>query len=181
MSSSNSWAEFAAIFRNTRAAFLDHERAKSELKNLIPEDAKEAIGHGVREKPSKSGAVRSICWRPISVHQSPPLGHLLLELSFQLARRVVKFVARKKFPSRNRLPCERHSRGRCRLASTTLSRHQRVHSAMMRAELIVALCPAISLDIRSRWADTGGLKVSVFITEDAIGGNPSTQLRKMLT
>ena len=38
-------------------AFLDHERAKSELKNLIPEDVKEAIGHGVRAKRSKSGAV----------------------------------------------------------------------------------------------------------------------------
>ena len=57
MSSSNSWAEFAAIFRNTRNAFLEHERAKSELKALIPEDAKEAIGHGVRAKRSKAGAV----------------------------------------------------------------------------------------------------------------------------
>ena len=57
MSCSNSWAEFAALFRRTRGAFLDHERAKSELKALIPEDAKEAIGHGVRAKRSKSGAV----------------------------------------------------------------------------------------------------------------------------
>jgi predicted phage-related endonuclease len=57
MSSSNSWAEFAALFRNTREAFLDHERAKGELKSLMPEDAKEAIGHGVRGKRSKSGAV----------------------------------------------------------------------------------------------------------------------------
>jgi hypothetical protein len=57
MSSSNSWAEFAALFRNTREAFLDHERAKSELRALMPEDAKEAIGHGVRGKRSKSGAV----------------------------------------------------------------------------------------------------------------------------
>jgi predicted phage-related endonuclease len=57
MSSSNSWAEFAALFRNTRSAFLDHERAKSELKALMPEDAKEAIGHGLRAKRSKSGAV----------------------------------------------------------------------------------------------------------------------------
>src|SRR5437899_5968578 len=57
MSSSNSWADFAALFRNTRTAFLDHERAKSELKALMPEDAKEAIGHGVRAKRSKSGAV----------------------------------------------------------------------------------------------------------------------------
>jgi predicted phage-related endonuclease len=57
MSASNSWAEFAALFRNTREAFLDHERAKSELKGLMPEDAKEAIGHGVRGRRSKSGAV----------------------------------------------------------------------------------------------------------------------------
>ena len=57
MSSSNSWAEFAALFRSTRTAFLEHERAKGELKALIPEDAKEAIGHGVRAKRSKSGAV----------------------------------------------------------------------------------------------------------------------------
>src|SRR5262245_15243047 len=35
MSSSNSWAEFAALFSNTREAFLDHER---ELKTLMPED-----------------------------------------------------------------------------------------------------------------------------------------------
>jgi hypothetical protein len=57
MSASNSWAEFAGLFRNTRNAFLDHERAKSELKVLMPDDAKEAIGHGVRAKRSRSGAV----------------------------------------------------------------------------------------------------------------------------
>ena len=57
MSASNSWAEFAAVFRSTRSAFLEHENAKTELKGLIPEDAKEAIGHGVRAKRSKSGAI----------------------------------------------------------------------------------------------------------------------------
>ena len=57
MTASNYWAEFAAVFRDTRQAFLDHERAKTELKSLMPEDAKEAIGHGVRAKRSKSGAV----------------------------------------------------------------------------------------------------------------------------
>ena len=57
MSTSNSWAEFAGIFRSTRAAFLEHERAKVELKALVPEDAKEAIGHGIRAKRSKSGAI----------------------------------------------------------------------------------------------------------------------------
>jgi len=57
MSASNSWAEFAGIFRRTRPAFLEHERSKAELKALMPEDAKEAIGHGIRAKRSKSGAV----------------------------------------------------------------------------------------------------------------------------
>ena len=57
MSTSNSWAEFAGLFCRTRQAFLEHERAKGELKALMPEDAKEAIGHGVRGKRSKSGAV----------------------------------------------------------------------------------------------------------------------------
>src|SRR6266478_6000775 len=57
MSSSNAWAEFAAAFRRTRPAFLAHETAKAELKALMPEDAKEANGHGIRAKRSKSGAV----------------------------------------------------------------------------------------------------------------------------
>jgi predicted phage-related endonuclease len=57
MSGSNAWAEFAGIFARTRAAYLEHEQAKAELKGLMPEDAKEAIGHGVRAKRSKSGAV----------------------------------------------------------------------------------------------------------------------------
>jgi len=57
MTASNSWAEFAGIFRRTRQAHLEHEQAKTELKALVPEDAKEAIGHGVRAKRSKSGAI----------------------------------------------------------------------------------------------------------------------------
>jgi len=57
MSPSNSWAEFAGIFRSTRQAFLEHEKSKSELKALMPEDAKEAVGYGVRAKRSKSGAI----------------------------------------------------------------------------------------------------------------------------
>jgi predicted phage-related endonuclease len=57
MTASNAWAEFAAIFTRTREAHLEHEQAKAELKGLVPEDAKEAIGHGVRAKRSKSGAI----------------------------------------------------------------------------------------------------------------------------
>src|SRR5580700_10310845 len=57
MSSSNAWAEFSNVFCRTREAFLEHESAKAELKGLMPEDAKEAMGHGIRAKRSKSGAV----------------------------------------------------------------------------------------------------------------------------
>jgi predicted phage-related endonuclease len=57
MSGSNTWAEFANLYRLTRSAALDHDRAKSELKALVPEDAKEASGYGVRAKRSKSGAI----------------------------------------------------------------------------------------------------------------------------
>ena len=57
MSTSNAWAEFAGVFARTRSAHLEHEQAKTELKGLMPEDAKEALGHGIRAKRSKSGAV----------------------------------------------------------------------------------------------------------------------------
>jgi hypothetical protein len=57
MNSSNAWAEFSGIFRRTQEAYLEHEKAKAELKGIMPEDAKEAIGHGIRAKRSKSGAV----------------------------------------------------------------------------------------------------------------------------
>src|SRR6202522_1592081 len=57
MSSSNAWAEFAAVFSRTRSTHLEHERAKAELKGLMPEDAQQAIGHGVKAKRSKSGSV----------------------------------------------------------------------------------------------------------------------------
>jgi hypothetical protein len=57
MSASNTWAEFSGMFRRTREAHLEHEKAKTELKALMPEDAKEALGHGIRAKRSKSGAV----------------------------------------------------------------------------------------------------------------------------
>jgi predicted phage-related endonuclease len=57
MSASNAWADLAASYRQTRAAYQEHESAKAELKKLVPEDAREAIGHGLRAKRSKSGAV----------------------------------------------------------------------------------------------------------------------------
>jgi hypothetical protein len=57
MSTSNAWAEFAGVFISTKEAHLEHEKAKAELKSLVPEDAVQAIGHGVRGKRSKSGAI----------------------------------------------------------------------------------------------------------------------------
>ena len=57
MSGSNSWAAFADVFCRTRSAYLEHDSAKAELKKLVPEDAKEATGHGLRAKRSKSGAI----------------------------------------------------------------------------------------------------------------------------
>jgi predicted phage-related endonuclease len=57
MSASNAWAEFASMFARTRDAHQEHEQAKAELKSLMPEDAKEASGHGIKGKRSKFGAV----------------------------------------------------------------------------------------------------------------------------
>jgi predicted phage-related endonuclease len=57
MSASNSWAELSASFRRTRPAYQEHEGAKAELKKLVPEDVREASGHGLRAKRSKSGAI----------------------------------------------------------------------------------------------------------------------------
>jgi hypothetical protein len=69
MSASNSWAEFAALFCNTRSAFLDHERAKSELKALNCRRMQgRAIGHDVRAKRSKSGAVSFEGLEPEATH-----------------------------------------------------------------------------------------------------------------
>src|SRR4030088_1945140 len=57
MSASNAWAELTARSRRTRPAHQEHEGAKADLKKLVPEDAREAIGHGLRAKRSRSGAV----------------------------------------------------------------------------------------------------------------------------
>ena len=57
MSASNAWAELAASYRRTRLAHQEHEGAKAELKKLVPEDAREAAGHGLKARRSKSGAI----------------------------------------------------------------------------------------------------------------------------
>jgi predicted phage-related endonuclease len=67
MAPSNSWAELATTYLRTRVAHGNHEIAKAELKKLVPEDAKEAVGHGIRAKRSKSGA---ISFDPIQMEDS---------------------------------------------------------------------------------------------------------------
>ena len=57
MSTSNAWGEFAGIFVRTRDAHLEHEHAEAGLKGLVPDDAQQAIGHGVCAKRSKAGAI----------------------------------------------------------------------------------------------------------------------------
>jgi hypothetical protein len=70
MTSSNSWADVASLFRSTRTAYHDHERAKTELKALLPEDAKEAFGHGIRARRSKAGAISFDVLEMEAVHAS---------------------------------------------------------------------------------------------------------------
>ena len=60
-----------------REAYLEHENAKTELKALMPENAKEAIGHGIRAKRSKSGAVS---FDVLSLEA----GHLVCRLSIEV-------------------------------------------------------------------------------------------------
>ena len=82
MSESNSWAEFAGLFCATRSAFLDHERARSELKTLMPEDAKEATGPA--SEPSARSRARSVLIslrRPTAMqHYSESIGRSPLHL-----------------------------------------------------------------------------------------------------
>ncbi len=71
MSSSNAWAEFSGIFMRTRQAHLEHEQPKAELKSLMPGDAKEAIGHGIRARRSKSGAISFDVLRSVEAGHAP--------------------------------------------------------------------------------------------------------------
>lgn len=57
MTGSNEWAVLAARYQDTKQAHDDHLSAKDGLKALIPADAAEAIGRGLRAKRSKTGAV----------------------------------------------------------------------------------------------------------------------------
>ena len=83
MSSSNAWAEFAAVFSRTRSAHLEHEQAKTELKGLMPEDAQQAIGHGVRGSARSQAPSASISskWRMGMQRSSGSIGSLAAALA----------------------------------------------------------------------------------------------------
>ncbi len=85
MSASNSWAEFAGVFRSTRAAFLDHERAKAELKGLMPEDAKQASATAFEPSARNPAPSASICsrWRRQRSCSAPvrPIGTIAAALA----------------------------------------------------------------------------------------------------
>jgi predicted phage-related endonuclease len=50
MTAPNAWAEFAAIFVRPREAHQEHERAKGELRSLMPEDEQQALGYVINPK-----------------------------------------------------------------------------------------------------------------------------------
>ena len=82
MSSSNAWAEFAGLHPYPLGP-PEHEQAKAELKGLMPEDAQQAIGHGVRAKRSKSErSALTFSGRRITVQRSSPsIGSLAAALA----------------------------------------------------------------------------------------------------
>ena len=51
------WLAAQATDRPTRSSCQGHEDAKADLKKLVPEGAREAIGHSLLAKRSKSAAV----------------------------------------------------------------------------------------------------------------------------
>jgi predicted phage-related endonuclease len=72
MGASNAWAEYAAIFASTRSAHAEHESAKAELKALVPAEAREAFGHGLRAKRSRAGAISFELMANGDRHSRPP-------------------------------------------------------------------------------------------------------------
>lgn len=57
MAGSNSWATAACRWRENLEAHQAFEFAVSELKGLVPPDAKEAFGHGVIARRNKAGSI----------------------------------------------------------------------------------------------------------------------------
>ena len=58
METSNAWAALAADYLDTILAAGRHETAKKGLKELVPDDASKAFGHGITIKRDARGALR---------------------------------------------------------------------------------------------------------------------------
>lgn len=58
MTGSNAWANLAADYVATKEAAATFEAAKKGLKELVPDDASECVGHGVIIRKDKRGALR---------------------------------------------------------------------------------------------------------------------------
>lgn len=57
MSASNEWGHVAGQYLATKDIHGDHERAKKELKELMPENATLAHGHGIQIKRAKNNSL----------------------------------------------------------------------------------------------------------------------------
>ena len=57
MTGNNHWADLALAYVETKDSRDIHERAKDEMKKLVPRDAAEATGHGVKIKRNKAGSL----------------------------------------------------------------------------------------------------------------------------
>jgi predicted phage-related endonuclease len=58
MDGSNAWASLASEYIDTMLPAQRHDVAKKAIKELMPEDASEAHGYGIRVKRDKRGAMR---------------------------------------------------------------------------------------------------------------------------
>lgn len=58
MTGNNEWAALAGTYTETLLAAQDHERAKRELKKLVPDDASKCAGYGLAINRDKRGALR---------------------------------------------------------------------------------------------------------------------------
>jgi hypothetical protein len=73
VTTSNAWAEFADVFIRTREAHLEHEKAKSELKSLMLQDAQQRVNllfTIVGAKHSKSSKVAKCLGDPNQVNDA---------------------------------------------------------------------------------------------------------------
>jgi len=58
LSTDNAWVDLAITLLETKPQVEKHERAEKEIKKLIPDDAKEAFGRGVKISRSKDNKLR---------------------------------------------------------------------------------------------------------------------------